>query len=162
MVVRDVAQGIASIVKPMQALGQGDLSADVPYRGETTEIGAMADALQIFKEALIAKKAADEAAAREAEAKIARGQRVDAATRQFESAIGEIVETVSSASTELEASASTLTATAGHAAGTDHHRRGGVRRSLHQRAIGGLGDRRDGIVGERDQPTGSGIGADRQ
>ncbi|KPF99480.1 chemotaxis protein [Rhodopseudomonas sp. AAP120] len=115
LVIRDVIAGIDGVIKPMQALGQGDLSADVPYRGITTEIGAMADALQIFKEALIAKKAADEAAAREAEAKIARGQRVDAATRQFESAISEIVATVTSASTELEASAGTLTATAGHA-----------------------------------------------
>ncbi|PZA11147.1 methyl-accepting chemotaxis protein [Rhodopseudomonas palustris] len=115
MVIRDITSGIGSIIKPMQALGQGDLSADVPYRGVSTEIGAMADSLQVFKEALIAKKAADEAAAREAEAKIARGQRVDSATRQFEAAIGQIVETVSSASTELEASAGTLTATAGHA-----------------------------------------------
>jgi methyl-accepting chemotaxis protein len=115
LVIRDVAQGIASIVRPMQVLGQGDLSADVPHRGEATEIGSMADALQIFKEALIAKKAADEAALREAQAKIARGQRVETATQHFETAIGEIVETVSSASTELEASASTLTATATHA-----------------------------------------------
>ena len=96
----------------MQALGSGDLSAEVTRRGEKTEIGAMADALQVFKDALIAKKAADEAAARDAEAKIERGRRVDGITRDFEAMIGEIVETVSSASTELEASASTLTATA--------------------------------------------------
>ena len=110
--VRDVSSGIASIVKPMQALGQGDLAAQVPHQGEKTEIGAMADVLQVFKEALIAKKAADEAAARDAEAKIERGRRVDGITRDFESMIGEIVETVSSASTQLEASAGTLTATA--------------------------------------------------
>jgi methyl-accepting chemotaxis protein len=112
LVIRDVSLGIASIVKPMQEFTRGDLTADVPHRGEKTEIGSMADALQIFKEALIAKRAADEAAAREAEEKIARGQRIDQATRQFEISIGEIVETVSSASTELEASAGTLTSTA--------------------------------------------------
>ncbi|MFL9501234.1 methyl-accepting chemotaxis protein [Rhodopseudomonas palustris] len=112
LVIRDISRGIASIIAPMQALGQGNLAAEVPHRGESTEIGAMADSLQIFKEALIAKREADQAAAREAEEKIARGQRVDAATRQFESAISEIVETVSSASTELEASAGTLTSTA--------------------------------------------------
>jgi methyl-accepting chemotaxis protein len=110
--VRDVSRGIASIIKPMQSLGEGDLSAEVPHRGEKTEIGSMADALQIFKEALIAKKAADEAAARDAEAKIERGRRVDAITRKFEAMIGEVVGTVSSASTELEASATTLTNTA--------------------------------------------------
>jgi methyl-accepting chemotaxis protein len=110
--VRDVSSGIASIVTPMQALGQGDLSADVPHRGEKTEIGAMADTLQVFKQALIAKKAADEAAAADAEAKIERGRRVDGITRNFENVIGEIVQTVSSASTQLEASAGTLSATA--------------------------------------------------
>ncbi|MBR1231396.1 methyl-accepting chemotaxis protein [Bradyrhizobium sp. AUGA SZCCT0182] len=110
--VRDVSTGIASIVTPMQALGKGDLSAEVPHQGEKTEIGAMADALQVFKQALIAKKAADEAAALDAEAKIERGRRVDGITRNFESVIGEIVQTVSSASTQLEASAGTLSATA--------------------------------------------------
>src|SRR6478736_2393084 len=111
-VVRDVSTGIASIVNPMQALGKGDLSAEVPHRGEKTEIGAMADTLQVFKEALIAKKAADEAAAADAEAKIERGRRVDAITSSFEAMIGEIVQTVSSASTQLEASAGTLSSTA--------------------------------------------------
>jgi methyl-accepting chemotaxis protein len=110
--VRDISNGIASIVKPMQALGQGDLSAEVPHRGEKTEMGAMADALQVFKEALIAKKAADEAAAADAEAKIERGRRVDNVTREFETMIGEIVNTVSSASAQLEASAGTLSNTA--------------------------------------------------
>ncbi len=110
--VRGVSAGIKSIVAPMQALGDGDLTAQVPHQGEKTEIGAMAEALQVFKQALIAKKAADEAAARDADAKIERGRRVDSITRDFESLIGEIVATVSSASTQLEASAGTLTSTA--------------------------------------------------
>jgi methyl-accepting chemotaxis protein len=110
--IRDVSRGIASIVEPMQALGNGDLTAQVPHQGEPTEIGSMADSLQVFKEALIAKKAADAAAAIDAEAKIERGRRVDGITRDFESMIGGIVETVSSASTQLEASAGTLTSTA--------------------------------------------------
>jgi methyl-accepting chemotaxis protein len=112
LLVRDVSAGIKSIVTPMQALGKGDLTAMVPHQGEKTEMGAMADTLQVFKEALIAKKVADEAAALDAEAKIERGRRVDKITRDFESMIGEIVETVSSASTELEASAGTLSSTA--------------------------------------------------
>jgi methyl-accepting chemotaxis protein len=110
--IQDVSNGIASIVKPMQALGRGDLSVEIPHRGEKTEIGSMADALQIFKEALIAKKAADEAAAKDAEAKIERGRRVDNITRDFEKMIGEIVQTVASASSQLETSAGSLSATA--------------------------------------------------
>jgi methyl-accepting chemotaxis protein len=112
VLVRDVSAGVKSIVAPMQALGDGDLTAQVPHQGETTEIGAMADSLQVFKQALIAKKAADEAAAVDAQAKIERGRRVDGITRDFEQMIGGIVATVSSASTQLEASAGTLTSTA--------------------------------------------------
>jgi methyl-accepting chemotaxis protein len=112
VLIRDVSNGITSIVEPMQALAQGDLTAHVPHQGETTEIGAMADTLQVFKQALIAKKVADETAARDAETKIERGRRVDNITREFESMIGEIVNTVSSASSQLEASADTLSNTA--------------------------------------------------
>ena len=111
-VIRDISAGIASIVEPMQALGKGDLSAEVPHQGEKTEIGQMADALQIFKEALIAKRAADEAAAKDAEAKIERGRRVDSITSEFEQMIGDIVNNVSSASSQLESSAGTLSTTA--------------------------------------------------
>jgi methyl-accepting chemotaxis protein len=110
--VRDLSRGISAIVTPMQALGSGDLTVEVTRRGENTEIGVMADALQVFKQALIAKKAADEAAARDAEAKIERARRVDGITRNFEAVVGEIVETVASAATELEASANVLTVTA--------------------------------------------------
>jgi methyl-accepting chemotaxis protein len=110
--VTDVSGGIASIVRPMQALGAGDLTATVPHQGMNTEIGSMGDALQLFKQALIDKKAADQAGMVEAEAKIERGRRVDGITRNFESLIGEIVDKVSSASTQLESSAGTLKASA--------------------------------------------------
>jgi methyl-accepting chemotaxis protein len=112
LLVRDVSRGIESIVKAMQSLGRGDFAAEVPHQGVNNEMGQMADTLQIFKQALIDKKAADEAASLDADEKIRRGQRVDAITREFEQMIGEIVDTVSSASTELEASAGTLTSTA--------------------------------------------------
>jgi methyl-accepting chemotaxis protein len=112
LLVRDVSAGIKSIVAPMQALGNGDLTAQVPHQGETTEIGSIANTLQVFKDALVAKKASDEAAAIDADAKIRRGQRVDDITREFETLIGELVGSLSSASTQLEASAGNLTSTA--------------------------------------------------
>ncbi len=112
-VIRDISRGISSIITPMQDFTRGNLDAEVPHRGENTEIGTMANALQVFKEALLAKRDADAAAARDAEDKIARGQRLDHATRHFETMIGEIVETVSQASTKLESSADTLSSTIG-------------------------------------------------
>ncbi len=159
-VVQAVSSGINSIIQPMQALGRGDLSAEVLHRGEKTEIGAMADVLQVFKEALIAKKAADEAAAHDAEAKIERGRRVDNVTREFETMIGEIVETVSSASTQLEVLRLDPDLDRRSLAAAGDHGCRGLGRGLHQRAVGGLRHRRDGLLGRRDQPSGAGIGAD--
>jgi methyl-accepting chemotaxis protein len=81
----------------------------LPHQGERTEIGDMANSLQVFKEALIAKRAADEAAAIDAEEKIRRGERVNAITRDFEALIGEIVGTVATASTSSKLLPVTLT-----------------------------------------------------
>ena len=158
--VRDVSDGIASIVTPMQALGKGDLSADVPHRGENTEIGVMADTLQVFKQALIAKKAADEAAAVDAEAKIERGRRVDGITRNFENVIGEIVQTVSSASTQLEASAGTLSANAERSQTlTSVVAAASEEATTNVQSVASATEAAF-LLGHRDQPPGAGIGAD--
>ena len=109
--VRDIGRGIGSILKPMGQLTDGELSVAIPHQGEATEIGRIASALQIFKEALIAKKASDEATRAEEAVKAARTQRISAATGDFEAMIGEMVNSLASASTELEASASTMTKT---------------------------------------------------
>ena len=129
----------------------------IPTIDRADEIGSMAGSLQVFKDALVAKKAADKAAAAEADAKIKRGHRVDQITRDFETMVGEIVNIVSSASTELEASAGTLTASCGAFGGAGDHGGRRFRRSLDQRAIGGVGDGGDGVLGQRDQPAGPGI-----
>jgi methyl-accepting chemotaxis protein len=109
LIVRDIARGIGSVLTPMRALAANDLDVSVPHQGETSEIGQIADTLQVFKEALVAKKAADEAAADEAGAKMHRAEILDKATRSFEAMIGELIGSLSSASTEMEATATTLT-----------------------------------------------------
>jgi methyl-accepting chemotaxis protein len=112
MLRRRVIAPLGTITEAVSELAAGRHDVAIPAIDRTDEIGTMAKSLQIFKETLIAKQAADEAAAVEADAKIQRGQRVDRLTGDFEAMIGEIVEIVSSASTELEASADTLTSTA--------------------------------------------------
>jgi methyl-accepting chemotaxis protein len=112
MLHRRVVTPLATLTEAVGELAAGRDDVAIPTIDRADEIGAMAGSLQVFKEALTAKKAADRAAAVEADAKIQRGQRVDKITRDFEAMIGEVVEVVSSASSELEASAGTLTASA--------------------------------------------------
>ncbi len=108
-IVRDIAVGIGSVLTPMRKLAGGDLEAEIPHQGEANEIGQIADTLQVFKDALIATHQADETATREAGAKMKRAETLDRVTRDFESMISELTHSLSSASTEMEATASTLT-----------------------------------------------------
>lgn len=111
-VMRQVIGPLVRLTGATLRLADGELDVAIPDGHRKDEIGTMANTLQIFKDALISKKLADEDAARNAEAQIERGRRVNAITRDFEHVIGEIVSTVSAAATELEDSAGTLNTTA--------------------------------------------------
>jgi methyl-accepting chemotaxis protein len=109
------------IARPMTrlngALGQmagGNLDVEIPGAARGDEIGDLAKTVTVIRENA-EQKARDEADAKTRQDQIAAEQRKADMIRlanDFEGAVGEIVETVSSASTELEASASTLTSTA--------------------------------------------------
>jgi methyl-accepting chemotaxis protein len=114
-VSQDIRRGIGSILKPMGRLVDGELSVEIPHQGDPTEIGQIATALQAFKEALLAKKASDEAANAEKAVNLARAQRISSATQDFEAMIGQMVGSLATASTELKSFATTLSSTADHA-----------------------------------------------
>ena len=114
-VTRDIRRGIGSILNPMGRLTKGELSVEIPHQGEPTEIGRIAAALQTFKEALLAKRASDDAANADKAVHLAGAQRISAATVDFEAMIGELVGSLATASTQLESSATTLSSTAEHA-----------------------------------------------
>ena len=108
-VLRSITSGIASINAPMQQLASGDLRATIPALPEKTELGQMAKTLEVFKDSLTAKKAADEAAAKDAKAKVERAERLATLTNTFEQTVGSIVGVVATASTQLSTTAEQLT-----------------------------------------------------
>jgi methyl-accepting chemotaxis protein len=112
LIIRSISGGIASVTRPMGLLAQGDLTAHIPFRGERTELGAIADAVQVFKDALIAKQQADGEAALEADAKMRRAQKLDELTRRFEMNVSALTQGLSSAATEMETTAQSMTAIA--------------------------------------------------
>ncbi len=114
LIGRAISKPVIGLCAGMRELADGNFDVVLPGLGRGDEVGDMAQAVETFK------VKAEEKARAEAEAK-AQQDRLAAQQRKadmikladtFEAAVGEIVETVSSASTELEASASTLTATA--------------------------------------------------
>src|SRR3546814_7691204 len=59
-IVRSITRSMSAVTAPMGSLAAGDLAVEIPYRGQKTEIGQIADAVQVFKDALIEKRRADE------------------------------------------------------------------------------------------------------
>jgi methyl-accepting chemotaxis protein len=113
IVFNRIVRSLNQMTDAMGTIARGDTSIAVPCIDRRDEMGAMARALLVFKEN--AEKVQAMAAEREALEKAARAEKTAAMNRladDFQARVGEIVETVSSASTELEASAKTLTATA--------------------------------------------------
>jgi methyl-accepting chemotaxis protein len=109
---RGVVRRLANLQNSMKSIASGDLSAEIRASG-SDEIADMAGALQIFKDNMIeSNRLRAERSEMEKHVISERKSEMRKLADEFEAAIGEIVQTVSCASTELEASAITLTKTA--------------------------------------------------
>ena len=159
------------IARPMTrlngALGEmagGNLDIVIPGADRGDEIGDLAKTVTVIRENA-EQKARDEAEAKIKQDQIAAQQRKADMVKladTFEAAVGEIVETVSSASTELEASAGTLTATAERAQElTTMVAAASEEASTNVQSVASATEETV-VLGQRDQPSGAGIGADGQ
>jgi methyl-accepting chemotaxis protein len=113
-IARGIIGPLSGLTSGMRELAGGNFGVVLPGLDRKDEIGDMAQAVETFK-VKAEEKARDEAEAKIKQDLVAAKQRKADMIKladDFESAVGQIIETVSSASTELEASAGTLTATA--------------------------------------------------
>ncbi|MBR0851050.1 HAMP domain-containing protein [Bradyrhizobium diazoefficiens] len=112
-----IVRPLSALTRAMSELAAGNFAVVLPGLGRKDEVGDMAQAVEVFK-VKAEQKARDEAEAKMRQDRIAAEQRradMHRLAGEFEAAVGEIVDTVSSASTELEASAGTLNVAAGRA-----------------------------------------------
>ena len=108
-----VIRPVARMTEVMISLAGGNLDILIPALGRGDEVGAMARAVQVFKDDAIRVRALESA---QADLKLKAEQNRKLAMQEiadgFDHAIGRIVQTVSTASSELELSAGSLTKTA--------------------------------------------------
>ena len=113
MSVFTISMPVQRMVRVMDKVAEGDTTVAVPHAGERSEIGAMAAAVQVFKDNLIRSRQLE---AETAQARLAAEEQRKAGMRQmadaFERSVGGIIGMVSSSATELQATAQTMTATA--------------------------------------------------
>ncbi|MDB5516081.1 MAG: putative methyl-accepting chemotaxis protein [Tardiphaga sp.] len=114
LIARGIIGPLSGLTAGMKERADGNFGVVRPGLERKDEVGDMAQAVETFK------VKAEQKARAEAEAKMTQDQLAAEQRKRdmikladdFEGAVGEIIETVSSASTELEASASTLTSSA--------------------------------------------------
>ncbi|MGW5956778.1 CHASE3 domain-containing protein [Methylorubrum thiocyanatum] len=112
-----VSRPVRRMTGLMSRLADGDASVEIPFRERREEVGAMAGAVQVFKDNLIRTRALEEETAlaragAEAQRKAAMREMAD----NFERAVSGIVGAVSSAATELQATAESMAGTAAQTA----------------------------------------------
>jgi methyl-accepting chemotaxis protein len=112
-VQRSISVPLTRVVHSLSELAAGNTAAHVHGLERGDEIGKVADAVQLLRAKMIE---ADQLRAEqsEVEQRLLRQRQADMneLANSFEATVGDIVETVSSASSELEVSAKTLTASA--------------------------------------------------
>jgi len=108
-----VIRPVVRMTSVMKRIADGDLEIEIPSVERRDEIGEMADAVRVFKTNMIETgRLRAEQSAIEAQQAQRRKADMNRFADEFERSVGEIVDTVASASGRLEASAVTLTATA--------------------------------------------------
>ena len=115
VIISNISGPVRLLTTSMLRLADGDWSTQVPGMARMDEFGEMANAVNVFKTNGIE---ADRVAAEQAVESTAKGQRADrlaTLTRVFEGKASELVGLVSAAATELQATAQSMTGTAGHA-----------------------------------------------
>ena len=113
-----ISRPIQAMTHAMSVLAAGDSEAEVPFRTRRDEIGAMAAAVQVFKDNLIrTRELEQEAVVARSAAETQRKAALRDLADQFARAVGGIIGQVSSSASELQATAQTMTATAERTAG---------------------------------------------
>ena len=113
LIARGIVGPISGLNSSMLKLANGNLDVAVPGLDRKDEVGEMAHTVEVFKtNGLEMVRMRAEQELNEKRSVEQRKADMMKLADEFESAVGEIVETVSSASSELEASAMTLTSTA--------------------------------------------------
>ena len=110
-----VTRPLTAITGIMTRFAAHDFASDVPGLDRNDEIGRMAAALQVFKDAMINAERLSGNQAVERADKEKRASELSDLVRQFESRIGQMVQTLSSASSELETTARSMSGTAAEA-----------------------------------------------
>ncbi|MEH0074114.1 methyl-accepting chemotaxis protein [Pannonibacter sp. Pt2] len=111
-VVAGVTRPLAGMQLAMRQLADGLLETNVPFLTRKDEVGAMAAAVQVFKDNGLERRRLEAEQAEQRAAAERRAKAIEQVINGFDSDVNLILRTVAAASSELEATAASLSASA--------------------------------------------------
>lgn len=109
---RSISRPIQAMTAAMDKLAHGDNSVEVPSRGAKDEVGEMAKAVDVFKQNALERIRLEEDAQKDLIAREKRAAAIESLVTDFDSQVTDVLNTLSSASTELDATAQSMTSIA--------------------------------------------------
>ena len=112
LLIRQTSKPLSVMTEVMDKLAGGDNTIEIPATKRGDEIGAIARAVQVFKDNAIEKERLDAAQAKEQAAKEAQAERLMNLCSTFDKTAASALESVASAANEMQSTAESMTATA--------------------------------------------------
>ena len=112
IVVSQVSNPLIALGKLMVRLAENDLAVDIEGTERQDEIGQMARSVEVFKRNAIEQQRLEQAEKAQLVEREERAKKINKLTFDFDRSVTSVLDVVSSASTELEATAQSMSATA--------------------------------------------------
>jgi methyl-accepting chemotaxis protein len=115
LISRRVTGPLLALSETTARLARSDVSAELRFTERTDEIGALARALGVFRDAIMQRNTMEAAQEQERLAKTRRAEVLETLVSGFERHVGTLVRTLGSRVTELQTTAGSMSETASHA-----------------------------------------------
>jgi len=109
IIARSIARPLSAITATIERVAEGAQDVEVPHVGRADEIGALARAIQIFKDAMDRNRNLNAQVSADTEAREARSRHIETSAEQFRQAIGAVLNAVTQNATAMRETAQNIT-----------------------------------------------------
>jgi methyl-accepting chemotaxis protein len=117
IIARSIARPLSVITATIKQVADGADNVEVPHTARTDEIGALARAIQIFKEAMDRNRNLNSQVLEESEARETRTRHIERSVEAFQSAMKDVVRAVTDSASSIRGTAQSIAQVASDASG---------------------------------------------
>jgi methyl-accepting chemotaxis protein len=109
IIARSIARPLSMITATIKNVAEGAENVEVPHTGRADEIGALARAIQIFKEAMERNRNLNSQVTADSAARAERSRHIEASVEEFRQAIGAVLHAVNQNASAMRQTAESIT-----------------------------------------------------